>query len=1144
VVVNDSTGDEIDIYSGDGSGSFTSQGTLYSSATNVERIEIATVERTENRSRLDIISIGDDAADLFTQIDDFSYTSAAEIGYSSGSGGGGLTLTGAAIGFSQDATASGDYLDIVYYNSGGGTIDTLVGAAGNPATDYHTVSSTPIDGFLENVDGSAGLDLISYGDEGLFVFESDGSDSFTIGDQYMGRSIAAAMYDSTTSSIYALDKDTGEFLTFSYNGTSLSLTAVGDTGLGAPTTGARIIAGVYGTGDTEIAILYQGSSSAFVADPLDLESGTTYSTSEGDTLDITSAENVVINGYNGFLVGSEGGAAQLFLSSDGGGLFPSTITSITSNQFATGDIDGDGNVDVIQMSGTNIEILSGDGTGSFASEGTIDVSGAGTISQVFLKSTDSNDAGLDIVVIGSSGTITAQTNDPENFSYDPIYTDASITSSNTKYLAGDLGSSPDGTIDLVSLNTVTAGSDYTTYSGTTSTQFIGDGGRTLNTTENTINFTNNVDLSAGYFAADLEGDADGLYDLVFKDVNGDGVVYSIDGTGPFSATERNIGTVGDFIAEYNGEESVRTGIVSADTDGTFDILTGDGSYNFSTATSGALGDTISGIFTSTAELDGDAFLLGGLSTTSGIVSSTEETGGGFNSAATSLTGTVYTDATFRSPTGYLFGVVSGADSIQTASESLSDNGEGTLEQRESIGAYSVQGSGVGTVQLGVGVDGTTSSSYDTLNFASSADIDRAGFNYYDVNNTSINFEVAQSAGEYFVVTTTADLNNDGDSTNQKAYLAQANSVSGLLEIKATLATAGAGETLESFAIETTDDGSVSTYFVRTDGSSYDDLEQVTTNTTTYATSSSTITSESVDTIVDVQTSANGNYSAILYDDGAVTVFDSASGSSGFSSGTAGQIAFAGSNLLYTTTTTVSDDTVRVATFTGSAGSFTTDTDTEVTVLSSSVLDLTGTDSAGADPALAVVRTSGSSQLIEAYEATGTGQGDLFREITLDSGASIGRLTADNSSGFQISFYGNDGTTGLGVYTATGTQTSGSSSSTTTQILRRSFEGAEKIADLSINSFQDLKAVRAVLTEIAATTENGVSILEDVQGSISEALLAVQDLGDLIQSKQSLSSSDLERLLRKVEQEGEYYNGSGKGLSGVLGAALRAYKDNS
>ncbi len=180
------------------------------------------------------------------------------------------------------------------------------------------------------------------------------------------------------------------------------------------------------------------------------------------SINITDVNNdgnhdIVSSGQNGIYIftGNGGAGGTMKWESNSSGL----PNFATHGQIATGDVDNDGNIDLLtgQMDGNGVKLYLGDGGAGGACDWTRYTQGlptAGAYSGSFMTDVD-NDGDLDIIVsdssLSSSSSIGVEVylNDMTSFNRPPVPdagNDLTVTVGETVYLNASGSSDPDGTI--------------------------------------------------------------------------------------------------------------------------------------------------------------------------------------------------------------------------------------------------------------------------------------------------------------------------------------------------------------------------------------------------------------------------------------------------------------------------------------------------------------------------------------------------------------------------------------------------------------------------------------------------------------------------------------------------------------------------
>ena len=109
------------------------------------------------------------------------------------------------------------------------------------------------------------------------------------------------------------------------------------------------------------------------------------------------------DGFDDIIVATESGNRDIYYN-DGLGHFdvPTAIPGTIGGAFAVGDIDNDGDVDLVNYAGSSFKVYVNDGTGNFTELATTNLNGTGSISA--LRIADVNGDGLADIVTGNGGT--------------------------------------------------------------------------------------------------------------------------------------------------------------------------------------------------------------------------------------------------------------------------------------------------------------------------------------------------------------------------------------------------------------------------------------------------------------------------------------------------------------------------------------------------------------------------------------------------------------------------------------------------------------------------------------------------------------------------------------------------------------------
>lgn len=109
------------------------------------------------------------------------------------------------------------------------------------------------------------------------------------------------------------------------------------------------------------------------------------------------------DGFDDLLVSTEGGARDIYYNNGLGHFEVATaIPNPLGGRFAVGDIDNDGDIDLVNFSGTSFKVYVNDGAGNFTESPVMNLDGTGNISVARIE--DINGDGLADIILGNSGT--------------------------------------------------------------------------------------------------------------------------------------------------------------------------------------------------------------------------------------------------------------------------------------------------------------------------------------------------------------------------------------------------------------------------------------------------------------------------------------------------------------------------------------------------------------------------------------------------------------------------------------------------------------------------------------------------------------------------------------------------------------------
>ena len=312
---------------------------------------------------------------------------------------------------------------------------------------------------------------------------------------------------------------------------------------------AAVVGDIGGNGTSDVVLGATSGISVFMGNNGDYTSGGHYP--------LSNCFSLVLGDWNndGKMDLASGGGDSVYIRVDDGtgNLTAYQTINTSSTMLVSGDIDGDGYLDIVRSSyfAQNVTILKNNGFGTFIISSTINVAGAYGI----CMSDFDNDGALDIAVVSydASYTLSILRNDGAGkFQLAHTY---NLGNYIQRVEAGDVNN--DGYNDLVvSVNG--------NGSGTTLAVLKNDGNGA---------FTRGADINIGYPTtflklADLDGDGD--LDVVVSETSSQLVIALNDGQGAFSKS------VGYPISQYYD-----LSIADLNGDGKLDVLTGDIGSTFS-----------------------------------------------------------------------------------------------------------------------------------------------------------------------------------------------------------------------------------------------------------------------------------------------------------------------------------------------------------------------------------------------------------------------------------------------------------------------------------------------------------------------------------------------------------------------------------